>query len=341
MPKKAMVVTVGSPMESLGALKLANWLRREGYTVTTGTDVAGIAEFPDLFAFSVVFSWRLPALIEMVKSVSIFADVWIGGPAVTFHPANAALVARETGIAPTVGIDERFEREPGDYPMVYFSRGCPAYTPACGLCPVPRIEGNAFRYYRDARPAKMLCDNNLSALPDEYQDYIIRRYAEDWRGGKVDANSGFEPHTFTQATLDRWAKFPLMFWRFGYDDITERDQALEMMGRLKAAGYEGDKVRVYTMIGNEPKALCRQRIDEVIAHGFHPWPQRVRPLDWIGPDPKTLPVRHDWTVDDLTATQRFYSTAGYWKPRKGKPGETLVDRERAFFYQQRYPVARE
>ena len=100
MPKKAMVVTVGSPMESLGALKLANWLRREGYTVTTGTDVAGIAEFPDLFAFSVVFSWRLPALIEMVKSVSIFADVWIGGPAVTFHPANAALVARETGIAP-------------------------------------------------------------------------------------------------------------------------------------------------------------------------------------------------------------------------------------------------
>lgn len=122
-----------------------------------------------------------------------------------------------------------------------------------------------------------------------------------------------------------WAKFPLMFWRFGYDDITERDQALEMMAVLKHYGYSGQKVRVYTMIGNESPELCVQRIKEVIAHGFHPWPQRLRPLDWIsGP----LPVFHGWNEPDLIACQRFYSIAGLWKKMPASE----------FFYQQRFPL---
>lgn len=321
--RTAAVITVGSPMESLGAMKLARWLSRTGYAVTTGADVF---KPYDLYCFSVVFSWRLPEAVKMIQRVKGLGEVWIGGPAVTFHPANAAYVERETGIKPTIGIDERFEREPGDYPMVYFSRGCPAYTPACGICPVPRIEGNDFRYYPDATPAKLLLDNNLSALPVAYQDHIIKRYRDDWRGGRVDANSGFEPHTFTEETLLRWQKFPLMFWRFGYDDLTERGEARRMMALLKRHGYKGDKVRVYTMIGNEPKEACHQRIREVIEAGFHPWPQRMRPLDWIG---GPLPTRHDWTEPDLIAYQRFYSMAGLWKGRA--PSE--------FYYQGRHPIA--
>lgn len=325
---RAVVVTVGSPKESLGAMKLANWLRTQGYNVQEKTSVhPWMDNGVDLFCFSVVFSWRIPELIRQVNGIKDLGKVWIGGPAVTFHPANAKLIERETGIKPHIGIDDRFERQPGAYPMVYFSRGCPAYTPACGLCPVPRIEGNEFRYYPDAQPAKLLLDNNLSALPADYQDYIIRRYADEWKGGRVDANSGFEPHTFNESTLDRWEKFPLMFWRFGYDDTTERDQALEMMRLLKARGHTGSKVRVYTMIGNEPKDVCHNRIKEVIANGCHPWPQRVRPLDWLGPD-GTLPTRFDWDEDTLTAMQRFYSIGQLWKTMD--PSE--------FFYQQRYPL---
>ena len=71
------------------------------------------------------------------------------------------------------------------------------------------------------------------------------------------------------------------------------------------------------MIGNEPKDVCRQRIQEVIDAGFHPWPQRLRPLDWMDPDPKTLPTRHDWDYQSLVDWQRFYSFAGLWKPNKG------------------------
>ena len=326
MSKRAMVVTVGSPKESLGAMKLSRWLRRTGWDVTERTELAYFDSGHDLYCFSAVFSWRLPALVRMAKEAMKWGEVWIGGPAVSFHPANARYVEQETGVKPHIGTDDRFENEPGEYAMVYFSRGCPAYTPACGACPVPRLEGTKFRFYPDATPAKLLLDNNLSALPDDYQDHILRRYA-DWGRGKVDANSGFEPHTFTEKTLLRWREFPLQCWRFGYDDLTERDEALEMMRLLKHYGYEGEKVRVYTLIGKEPIAQCVQRMREVIDSGFHPWPQRFRPLDWLGPD-GTLPTFHDWDEPTLIAYQRFYSIAGLWKTMK--PEE--------FFYQSRFPL---
>lgn len=328
--KTAKVITVGSSAkESLGAMKLARWLSRTGFAVEEGTSIDPLFESPcDLFAFSCVFSWHLPKLVEMVRWAKDHGEVWIGGPAVTFHAGNAAFVHRETGIKPILGIDERFEREPGSYPMVYFSRGCPAYSPACGHCPVPAIEGTKFRFYRDAEPAKLLLDNNLSALPDDYQDFIIAQYAERWnlRRGLVDCNSGFEPHSFTEATLDRWERFPLACWRFGYDDMKESAQSREMMRLLKARGYKGEKVRVYTMIGNEPMADCQQRIREVIEAGFHPWPQRLRPLDWRG---GPLPCKFDWDEPTLIACQRFYSIAGLWKRMKPE----------AFHYQGRYPLA--
>lgn len=325
--RRAYVITVGSPKESLGAQKLANWLRLTNWDVREVTEITLANNDGDLYAFSVVFSWRLPAAVMMMKAAVRWGEVWIGGPAVTFHLANAAYIENETGVKAHFGIDSRFDQTPGQYTMVYFSRGCPAYTPACGVCPVPRLEGTAFRFYPDAVPAALLLDNNLSALPDEYQDHIIRRYRKDWKGRKVDANSGFEPHTFTEKTLLRWREFPLTCWRFGYDDITERDQALEMMRLLKRYGFQGERVRVYTLIGNEPIDICHQRMREVIAHGCHPWPQRVRPLDWLGPD-GTLPCRYGWDEPTLIAYQRFYSIAGLWKPR---PPEE-------FYYQSRYPL---
>lgn len=327
MPKRALVVTVGARRESLGALKLAAWLRRNGWHVDEANAVNSLLDHYDLCCLSAVFSWRLPALVEMAKAARRNgAEVWIGGPAVTFHPANARYVRELTGIEPHRGLDERFDQEPGAFPMVYFSRGCPAYTPACGTCPVPRLEGRAFRYYPDATPAALLLDNNLSALPADYQSHIIGRYAAEWRGAKrVDANSGFEPHSFTEETLLRWKSFPLACWRFGYDDLTERDQALEMMRLLRRHGITGERVRVYTLIGNEPYGDCLRRVSEVIAEGCHPWPQRLRPLDWIDGE---LPCRHDWDEPTLIAFQRFYSIAGLWK--RTRPEE--------FFYQGRYPL---
>jgi hypothetical protein len=326
---KALVVSVGGKNTSFGAFKLANYLRRSGYDVEHSGRMT-LRRY-DLYCFSVVFSWHLPELVKMVSFAKLFGEVWIGGPAVTFHPDNARFVESETGIAPHVGLDDRFDSESGKYPMVYFSRGCPAYTPACGVCPVPRLEGNTFTFYPDAQPAPLLLDNNLSALPVEYQEHIISRYKDFPR--KVDANSGFEPHSFNDATLHRWKQFPLACWRFGYDDLTERDEALSMLSLLNTHDYDDEKVRVYTLIGNEPIQDCYQRVREVIgplpsAPQAHPKPQRLRPLNWRGPD-GTLPCRFDWDEPTLIAFQRFYSLAAFWK--RMKPSE--------FYYQGRYPLA--
>jgi hypothetical protein len=99
-----------------------------------------------------------------------------------------------------------------------------------------------------------------------------------------------------------------------------------MMRRLRSYGLSGERVRVYTLIGNEPIADCRRRIEEVIAHGFHPWPQRLRPLDYLG---GALPTRFDWDEPTLIAFQRFYSLKALW-------GRIKPD---AFHYQGRYPLA--
>jgi hypothetical protein len=322
MQKAAVVVAGTSVFESLGAMKLERYLSRLGYRVDRITKLTMFDDY-DFYAFSAVFSWHLPRMVGMVReAIRRGVSCWIGGPAVSFAAANRAYVLRQTGVSPHVGIDERFEQEPGDYPMVYFSRGCPAYTPACGFCPVPKLEGTSFRFYPDATPAPLLLDNNLSALPIDYQNHIIRRY--QGFPGKVDANSGFEPHSFDEDTCKRWEDFPLRYWRFGYDDITERDQAGRMMTILARRGYSGDRVRVYTLIGNEPIATCLRRIREVIAKGFHPWPQRLRPLDWLG---GALPTRHDWDEATLIAVQRFYSLKTLW----GR-----ID-PRDFYYQGRFP----
>lgn len=328
--KRAAVITIGCKNESLGAFKLAAWLSRNGWDVEHKTHLSPLFDRGFLlFAFSVVFSWRLPELVEQARTArTLGGEVWIGGPAVSFHARNRRYVLDQTGLEPRPGIDDRFEREPVDCGMVYFSRGCPAYTEACGVCPVPKLEGTDFRFYPDAKPAKMLMDNNLSALPGEYQDHIIRRYADEWPGGPVDANSGFEPHTFDSATLDRWRQFPLLCWRFGYDDLSEREQSLAMMQRLRRAGYKGKRVRVYTLIGNEPIADCHRRIREVIAAGCEPVPQRLRPLDWLGP-PRPLPCRYDWDEPTLIAYQRFYARPQLWK--KLRPED--------FYYQGRHPLA--
>src|SRR5262249_49152809 len=144
--KSAIVITVGSKHESLGACKLAAWLRRSGWSVEE-TNTLGMFDCGrDLYAFSAVFSWRLPELVAMVRTAKRWVEVWIAGPAVTFNQENRKYVVDQTGIQPQVGLDQRFEEEPTDCPMVYFSRGCPAYTPACGYCPVPRIEGTRFRF---------------------------------------------------------------------------------------------------------------------------------------------------------------------------------------------------
>jgi hypothetical protein len=280
----ALVVNCSPKSYNLGVAKLRDWLTSEGWRVDTMAGDPGLMACGyDLVCLSVVFSWDAPTARAIALRVKPHSDVWCGGPGMT---ALAGWWKRETGLECSVGLDWRFERWRGSYPFTFASRGCPV---GCYFCIVPRIEGKEFTLDPDFVPAPILCDNNLSALPAEYQDHIIQRYQETGTPLK-DANSGFEPATFTEETYARWKAVLRGPWRFAFDELSEEAQVRRMMEILRAESPR--RKQVYVLAGNEPIAACLQRAQQVIAWGGEPYVQFVRPLNYLG---GPLRCRHDWT----------------------------------------------
>ncbi len=255
---KALVVNCSSTSThicyNLGARKLTDWLKTQGHQVAYYDGDPGMWELDaDLVCLSVIFSWHAPRAREIALRMKDRALVWCGGPGM-FALTN--WWRNETGFEVVRGVDERFEKQRGQYEMTFASRGCPVN---CSFCIVPRLEGTAFTLFPDFQPAPILCDNNLSALPDDYQTYIINRYQEC---GVIlkDANSGFEPRYFTQETYQRWKSLmrTAKAWRFAFDEL------MGERGKQEAEGVEGmmhilkevspSRKRVYCLVGNEPIA---------------------------------------------------------------------------------------
>lgn len=265
----------------------------------------GLAEWREgnkLF-LSVAFTWRLDeayarALFAKAEGLHVKA----GGPALF-------LVQMKHRLADVAEIGaehlDAIAQHNGDATIA--SRGCPV---GCWFCIVPAMEGKKFTLIPDFPVRPVLCDNNLSALPAEYQDHIIRRYQES--GVKLtDANSGFEPITFTPDVYERWK--PLINegrgpWRFAYDELKERDDVLRVMRML--ADEPAKRKRVYVLIGNEPFNDCMQRIQEVIKHDCEPYCQPLVKLNETRcmktPPYKPRPwVRFDWTEQKLRDVARW------------------------------------
>ncbi len=177
------------------------------------------------------------------------------------------------------------------------SRGCPV---GCWFCIVPKIEGKQFTLLWDFVPRPILCDNNLSALPVEFQEHIIRRYQETGTP-LMDANSGFEPLTFDEDCYSRWKVINKGAWRFAFDEMKEQEQCERMAMLLR--GEPANKKRVYVLIGNEPIAACYERVQKVIGWGCEPYCQPLLPLNAL--DRHQYLIRHDWTWEKLEDMARW------------------------------------
>lgn len=294
---RALVVNCSGPYYNLGAAKLADWLRAEGHEVETASGDPGLFGYGfDLVALSVIFSWHAPIAREVALRLKGNAEIWCGGPAML---ALAKWWTRETGLTATPGLDQRFERQRGQYRMTFASRGCPVN---CWFCVVPKLEGKAFTLDPDFEPAPILCDNNLSALPEDFQEHILARYRE--RGVELrDANSGFEPRTFDEGTYHRWKPQLRGPWRFAYDTTDEAEHVRRMMAVLREESPR--RKQVYVLIGNEPIAACCERARQVIEWGGEPYCQPVMPLNAL--DRRHVMERHDWTRPLLRDFARYYN----------------------------------
>lgn len=246
---------------------------------------------------SVAFTWRLPeAYSRAVWYRQQGYKVKAGGPG-TFTQKKYLEDVAEIG---------------GDYPdavakqnpqATFASRGCPV---GCWFCIVPKMEGKTFTMFPDFQVRPVLCDNNLSALPGDYQDHIVSRY-KDEGVPLLDANSGFEPRTFDEEVYRRWEPVNKGPWRFAYDDEGDGPHVEKVMKMLK--GVSRSRKRVYVLIGNEPKAECLERINKVIGWGGDP---HVQPFIKLNALEKKYHVRHDWTHGELVDMARW--TNGWvWK----------------------------
>lgn len=259
----------------------------------------GLAEWIDgnTAYLSVAFSWKLPDAYQ--KAIWYKAQgyrVRSGGPG-TF--ANKKYLADVSEIGGDV--DALFRHNPR---ATIASRGCPV---GCYFCIVPKMEGKEFTLLPDFTPRPILCDNNISALPGDYQDYIVEKYK---KYGVIleDANSGFEPITFTEEVYRRWKEINKGPWRFAYDTTQEGDDVYRVMKMLRAE--PASLKRVYVLIGNEPFEECLARINRVIEWGGEP---HVQPMIAINALQKRPVVRFDWTETKLMDVSRW---ANRWIWRK-------------------------
>ena len=259
----------------------------------------GIVEWHegDTVSLSVVFTWHSDdAYQRAVYYREMGKRVRIGGPGVFVNAKALKEVAEVGGDIPDTVTRHN--------PMATFaSRGCPV---GCWFCIVPAFEGREFTLIENFEPRPILCDNNLSALPDDYQKHVVKRYLD--AGQFVwDAQSGFEPATFDDEVLARWKLVNRGPWRFAFDEEAERADVERCLRML--TDVSSKRVRVYVLIGNEPFESCMDRIRTVVDLGGEP---HVQPLMKLNAREKKPWVRFDWTHRKLMDVARW-ANRRLWK----------------------------
>lgn len=254
----------------------------------------GLAEWidGDTAYLSVAFSWRLPdAHQKAVWYRSQGYKVRAGGPGM-FAPS----IRNYLSDVADLGGEEVQALTHHNPNATIASRGCPV---GCYFCIVPKMEGLEFTLLPDFTPRPILCDNNLSALPVDYQEFIIEKYQKQGVP-LLDANSGFEPITFDEGTYRRWQVINRGAWRFAYDETKEGQDVYKVTQILKDEAPRNK--RVYVLIGNEPFESCYRRILQVIEWGCEPHVQPLIALNSLRYKPM---VRHDWTEQKLKDLARW------------------------------------
>lgn len=254
--------------------------------------VKGLAEWKDgqTVYLSVAFTWLLDEAYQracFLKSEGY--NVRVGGPGVFVRRDYLSKIANVGGEYP----DAVRHHNPD---ATFASRGCPV---GCWFCIVPKMEGREFKLIPDFPVRPILCDNNLSALPPEYQDHIVARYKATGIP-LLDANSGFEPRTFDDSVYARWKPINRGPWRFAFDDQPERvyvERVMKML-REERPNYK----RVYVLIGNEPMDSCLDRIYSILGWGGEPHVQWLMKLNALNKEPW---VRYDWTEKKLKDVARW------------------------------------
>jgi hypothetical protein len=263
--------------------------------------------------FSVIFTWDLPALINdvnLLKSRGI--EIEIGGPAATALPLY---IEENTGIKPAIGLDQRFEHIPGDYEMVFTSRGCPR---GCEFCLVQKVEGRKMIEYDDfpvpVGQNPWLGDNNILATTWAHQELVIDKLKNV---RNLDLNSGFDDRIFArdpERYWDLYSQLHLERWRFAYDQPDQKEPMTACVNYLHSRGVKYSEISVFCLVGWPGTTFeeAREKLEYLIQIETSPYPMRYRPLD-------TLVHEYNppgWDPEELNALFNYYGVPWHWRKYK-------------------------
>jgi len=306
---KVAVINKSPQVYNLACQKIKN------YHLSLGDEVI-LCEKADLFCLgakkaylSAIFSWDIPSLTEDAKILlANGVEVEIGGPGTTFL---TDYIKQEIGLLPKSSIDQRFEHQPGNYELVFTSRGCPR---ACPFCVVKEVEGTQIQTYKDfpipCGSNPMIGDNNLLATPLEHQQMVVDRLKHL---PKIDLNSGFDCRIFAKKPdfyFKLYSKLKLKYYRFAWDHPEQEKPIEKTLKYLHWLGFDRHRVMVYVLINWQgiTKDEARRRAEKIIALGAMPYLMRYTPLNWLKRDY----VAPGWREEDIEELKSYYNFPQKW-----------------------------
>ena len=300
---KYWLVNESAPHYNLGLEKARNWLLSQGHEVQYSPFSMEARAF-DAIWFSVIFSWHLPQLFQHAALANEWGkDVEIGGPATA---VNAARISIETGVAPFVGVDPRFEAAPGEYLATFTHRGC---VRNCTWCIVPKSEGDVQEFTEDFIPAKMVHDNNFPSTSEDHQVRAIERLSK--AVPRVDFDQAFDARIFDQWHYDLYKRANPMVWRFSFD-FWGMEKPIERVCRIfqKQGLLNHHRLMIFALVGfGEGMEKDIARVKRIAELGAYPFAMRYVPLDSL----EKRPPAKGWDTAQIVQFSRYYNRPWYWK----------------------------
>jgi len=306
---KVAVINKSSQVYNLACHKIKN------YHLSLGDEVI-MAEKVDLFCLqakkaylSAIFSWDVPNLVQDAQLLLASGiEVEIGGPGTTYLQDY---IKEKTGLTPKYSLDQRFEHQPGDYELVFTSRGCPR---ACPFCVVKEVEGTTIQTYPDfpipSGPNPMIGDNNLLSTPIEHQKMVVEKLKHL---PQIDINSGFDCRVFAKNLpfyFKLYSKLKIKYYRFAWDRPEQEKPIERTLKYLYWLGLDRHKVMVYILINWPGISVgeARRRAERVIKLGGMPYLMRFIPLDSLDRNY----VAPEWTEGDIEELRSYYNFPQKW-----------------------------